>query len=263
MIRSGLVSITFRKHSPAEVVALAAQAGLKAIEWGGDVHVPHGDVDQARAVRQMTEDASLQVAAYGSYYRVGHEEPCPFASVLDTAVALGAPLIRVWAGKQGSDAADDAYRARVVEDSRQIAELAADAGLEVAYEFHGGTLTDTGESARTLLEDVSHPHMNTYWQPPVWATVEQALGTLETVLPWLRNVHVFSWRRAASGQGTTRLPLAEGEAAWMRYLPVAACTGRDSYAELEFVQDDAPGNLLRDAATLGEWLSCVNAAKDR
>ncbi|MFN2155934.1 MAG: sugar phosphate isomerase/epimerase, partial [Anaerolineae bacterium] len=97
MIRSGLVSITFRQLSPAEIVARAAQAGLEAIEWGGDVHVPHGDVDAARTVRRTTEEAGLQVAAYGAYYRVGHEEPCPFADVLESAVALGAPLIRVWA----------------------------------------------------------------------------------------------------------------------------------------------------------------------
>jgi 3-dehydroshikimate dehydratase len=258
MIRSGLVSITFRQLSPADIVALAAQAGLDAIEWGGDVHVPHGDVARAREVRRTTEDAGLQVAAYGAYYRVGHEEPCPFASVLDTAVALGAPLIRVWAGKQGSDTADDAYRARVVEDSRQIADLAAGAGLDVAYEFHGGTLTDAGASARQLLEAVAHPHMGTYWQPPVWATVEQALGTLNAVLPWLCNVHVFSWRHSEPGQGTIRLPLAEGEAAWMRYLPIVASTGRECYAEIEFVQDDAPASLRNDAATLGRWLSRVN-----
>ena len=211
----------------------------------------------------MTEEAGLQVSAYGSYYRVGHDEPRPFASVLDTAVALGASLIRVWAGKQGSDAADDAYRTRVVEDSRQIADLAAGVGLEVAYEFHGGTLTDTGESARDLLQAVSHPYLGTYWQPPVWATVEQGLETLDAILPWLRNVHVLTWRRSGPGQGTTRLPLAEGEAAWMRYLPVIASTGRDCHAELEFVQDDAPGSFLRDAATLGEWLGRVNGAKDR
>jgi 3-dehydroshikimate dehydratase len=252
MIRSGLVSITFRKRSPAAIVALAAQAGLDAIEWGGDVHVPHGDVGQARAVRRMTEDAGLQVSAYGSYYRVGHDEPCPFGGVLDTAVALGAPLIRVWAGKQGSDAANDAYRARVVEDSRRIADLAAGAGLDVAYEFHGGTLTDTGASARDLLQAVFHPHLGTYWQPPVWATVEESLETLDAILPWLRNAHLFAWRRSGRGQGTTRLPLAEGEGAWMRYLRVIASTGRDGFAELEFVQDDAPESLRRDAATLGE-----------
>jgi sugar phosphate isomerase/epimerase len=141
--------------------------------------------------------------------------------------------------------------------------MAATAGLEVAYEFHGGTLTDTAASARALLEAVSHSHMGTYWQPPVLATVEQALDALAAVLPWLRNVHVFSWRRDGPGQRTTRLSLAEGEAAWMRYLPLIASTKRDAYAELEFVQDDAPESLLRDAATLAGWLARVNQGEGR
>ena len=125
MIRSALVSITFRKLSPAEIIGLVKQAGLDGIEWGGDVHVPHGDVARAGEVRRMTEDAGLQVSAYGSYYRVGHEEPCPFEQIVETAVALGAPDIRVWAGKQGSEASDAAYRNLVVDTSRRIADLGA------------------------------------------------------------------------------------------------------------------------------------------
>ena len=49
------------------------------------------------------------VAAYGSYYRVGHPKTGPFEAVLASAAALGAPHIRVWPGSQGSDSADEAY----------------------------------------------------------------------------------------------------------------------------------------------------------
>ena len=41
---TGLVSVTFRDKTPAEIVSEVKKAGLDAIEWGGDVHVPHGDV---------------------------------------------------------------------------------------------------------------------------------------------------------------------------------------------------------------------------
>ena len=78
------------------------QAGLDGIEWGGDVHVPHGDLRRAREVRDMTRSEAIRIASYGSYYRVGDRAPTSFEKVLDTAVELGAPLIRVWAGKQGS-----------------------------------------------------------------------------------------------------------------------------------------------------------------
>ena len=60
----------------------------------------------AREVRGLTEAAGLTVAAYGSYYKAGHSEAAglPFPQVLDTALALGAPVIRVWAGPAGSAA---------------------------------------------------------------------------------------------------------------------------------------------------------------
>ena len=78
MFLPGLVSITFRQLSVAETIALVTQAGLAAVEWGGDIHAPHGDEAQARAIARMGADAGLRVAAYGSYYRVGHPETGPF-----------------------------------------------------------------------------------------------------------------------------------------------------------------------------------------
>ena len=248
MIRSGLVSITFRQLTPQAIVDLVAQSGLDAIEWGGDVHVPHGDVAQARLVRQMTEDAGLAIAAYGSYYRVGHGEPAPFKAVVESAVALGAPTIRVWAGKQGTAAADDAYWARIVEDSRAIGDLAQQAGVVVAYEYHGNTLTDTNASALRLLRTVAHDNVKTYWQPPGGATLDENLASLDAILPWLVNVHVFSWREI-NGQ-RERMLLDAKEVEWAQYLSKVTTTGRDHFAMIEFVRDDDPANFLKDAETL-------------
>jgi hypothetical protein len=156
MLHSGLVSITFRQLSPREIIRLVVQAGLEGIEWGGDIHIPHGDLVRAREVRRMAAEAGLRIAAYGSYFRVGHEDSGPFKVVLETALELEAPLIRVWAGTQETDMADAAYFQRVVKDSRRIAELSAQAGIRIAYEFHANTLTDTNEAARKLLNTGSH-----------------------------------------------------------------------------------------------------------
>jgi sugar phosphate isomerase/epimerase len=133
-IQSGLVSITFRKLTPRQVVESAAAAGVAGIEWGGDVHVPHGDLAKAADARRLTADAGMVVAAYGSYYRAGQSEKdgLPFERVLETARELGAPLIRVWAGHKGSADVDPVYRAGVIEDCLRIAELAARAGIGVA-----------------------------------------------------------------------------------------------------------------------------------
>jgi sugar phosphate isomerase/epimerase len=258
MIHSGLVSITFRKLTAAQIIELVAQAGLEGIEWGGDVHVPHGDLRTAREVAVMTAQAGLNVAAYGSYYRVGHETDVGFDAIIATARELGAPTIRVWAGNQGSGEATDAYRDHVASETRRIADLAAAAGMTISYEFHSGTLTDTNTSALALLRAVDHPAARAYWQPPVGAEVEYCLQGLSAVLPWLSNVHVFHWQPAHD-----RRALDEGSQVWRRYLQVLASTGRDHYAMIEFVSEDAPVSFLDDAETLKGWLQSVNVHRPR
>ena len=252
-IRSGLVSVTFRQLAPEEVIPLAAQAGLDGIEWGGDVHVPHGDIEQARRVRRRTLDAGLAVASYGSYYRVGDVEPCPFEAVLATALALGAPLIRVWAGKRASAEADAGYRERVVSDARRIGELASQSGIHIAFEFHVGTLADGLDTTLQLLRAVAHNNVKTYWQPPLGSLLADNLAAIAAISPWLANVHVFHWGPTPREQ----MALAEGAAVWLPYLRRIAAAPGERFAMLEFVKDGAPQSFVADAATLLSWLRRV------
>ena len=253
MIHPGLVSITFRALTPAQVVALVRSAGLRGIEWGGDIHVPHGNTARAREVRELTLEAGLTVAAYGSYYRAAQSEAAglPFGHVLDSAIELGAPTIRVWAGPAGSAACSPELRAQVVADLRRITALAAAARVTVSLEFHNGTLTDTAESTRRLLDEVGHPNLFTYWQPPLDRDTADCAADLRLLLPRVTHVHVYHWRPAS----TDRLPLADGADRWREFLAIAAGAPGDRYAMLEFVERDAPECFLRDAATLKAWLT--------
>ena len=253
MVRPGLVSITFRALSPAQIVTLVRQTGLRGIEWGGDIHVPHGNSARAREVRELTQEAGLEVAAYGSYYRVGQSESVglSFASVLESAIELGAPTIRVWAGTVGSDTANSELRGHVAADLRRIATLASAARISISLEFHNGTLTDTADSTTRLLEDVASPNLFTYWQPPLDRDTPGCVRDLRQILPKLTNVHVYHWRPAS----TDRLPLADGAERWRKFLEVADDAACDRYAMLEFVERDAPECFLRDALTLKEWLT--------
>lgn len=94
----GVCSLTLRDCTPRGVVEMVSRAGLEAIEWWGGGHVPTGDLELAREVGKISRDAGLSVSTYGSYHRVGTDESPAFSKVLETAVALGAPSIRVWAG---------------------------------------------------------------------------------------------------------------------------------------------------------------------
>lgn len=267
MLQSGLLSITFRQLEAAAVIDLAAEAGLDSIEWGGEehniphqrwqapVHVPHGATDTAVRIREQTAAAGLAISAYGSYYRVGESEAAgqPFAAVLDTAQALQTPTLRVWAGRQGSAEASPEYRAAVVQDSQRIAAMAAEAGITVSFEFHGDTLTDTNESALQLLREANHSNLQTFWQPHNGTDMEERLGGLKSILPWLSNVHIFYWRNFRD-----RFPLAEGENIWLPFLRTIKESGRDHYVSMEFVQDNDPDNFRRDAKVLKRWLAQVN-----
>jgi hypothetical protein len=227
-MRPGLCSVTLRGLGVEEVAAVAARAELEAIEWGADVHVPPGDLGAAERARA----AGPAVASYGSYWRA--DDPLDeFAVVVASARALGAPRVRIWAGRPGSD------RAAVAEGVRAAVELAG--SLEVALEFHGGTLTETPESAVELLE--AAPGARTYWQPPQGVPDAEALSGLRAVRPWLAALHVFSW-----WPRDQRLALAERAGLWREALALAG----DVDALLEFVPGDDPAAVVRDARTLGE-----------
>lgn len=105
-LHPGLCSITFRELGVERIVDLAAEAGLSGIEWGSDVHVKPGDVVTAERVKRLCTDLGLSCPSYGSYARCEDVVQDAFDAVLDSAEALSAQTVRVWAGRQGSAEAD-------------------------------------------------------------------------------------------------------------------------------------------------------------
>lgn len=252
-MRIGLVSVTYRPLSPRDIVDLSRKAGLDCIEWGGDIHVPPGNPKIAREVAILTRDAGLTVSAYGSYYRLNTSDAdgLPFEHVLESAVALNAPTIRVWAGNRASAESDTAYRQAVAADALRIADLAQKAGITISYEYHGNTLTDSIASAVALLESTKHPAIKTLWQPINGAEMETCCESLRSVLDRLSNVHVFHWWPSTK----ERHPLSEGAPRWKTYLDILRQAKKNPDLMLEFVPQDDPEILAREAATVRSWLA--------
>lgn len=254
--KTGLCSITFRQLNIAQIVELVKKAGLDAIEWGGDFHVPPGGLIAARDARRITEEAGLAVSSYGSYYRVLDEKGAvqDFDPVLETALEMGVDTIRIWAGHRGSDVADAAYWNRLVEHSMQIADQAAEHHVRLAYEFHQNTLNDTNESAVRLLTELNHANLYTYWQPIYWGPgMDYRLQGLKALRERILNLHVFYWLYDSDKQKRESRPLAEGAEDWLQYLAVNLSAG-EHFALLEFVRDNDPERFLADAETLKNWL---------
>ncbi|MCX5205429.1 sugar phosphate isomerase/epimerase [Streptomyces sp. NBC_00237] len=241
--RLGLCSVTFRRLPAAEVARCAEAAGLEVVEWGADVHAPPGEPDTVRAVREVSDRSGLACCSYGSYFRATPGELTEFPAVARAAVILGAPRIRVWAGTTGSEATAPDERHTTVACLREAARIAADHGLELAPEFHRGTLTDTVASTVRLLDEVDSDTVRTYWQPPLDVPDEEALSGLAELGDRVTAVHAFSW-----WPGNSRLRLAEREGLWTAALRLL--NGRGVEALLEFVPGDDPAVLGREAATL-------------
>lgn len=255
-ILAGLCSVTLRHLGVAEVADLAAACGLQVMEWGGDVHVPHGDLRAAADAAHAGELAGLRVCSYGSYLFADDGAEASLPAVLDTAEALGAPLVRVWAPFGVEPGAPGDQVACVVRSLESVASGAADRGLGVYLEFHGGTLTATAGSAASLVSAVAAPNLWCAWQPPYWdrRTPAEERDDLEELGDRLGPLHVYAW----SPDGH-RHPLATEGDRWPTRLAVA--TARAGVgprpALLEFVAGDDPANLAADAATLRSWIGAL------
>lgn len=246
-IRTGLTSVTFRKKTIDEIVGLAQKARLDGIEWGGDIHVPAGDIKAAQHAAKATAGAGLSVLSYGSYFHGDEGED--FAPVLESAKALGAPMIRIWAGRFPYEECSPEEFSRCVKAFQNAAGLAAKEGIAIGFEYHRGTLTQTHAGAAALLDAISRENVSCYWQPNPDISLEEQLVEIDTLLPRLSTVHVFYW----TGKNVPH-PLSEGLPLWEQYVEHLDKTGAPRSMILEFVEGDSPEAFLRDAATLRQLL---------
>lgn len=239
-MKKGVVSVTFRKKTPEEVIDIVKKAGLTHIEWGGDVHVPHGDVETAKRVGELTRAAGLTVSSYGSYFRDPAAD-LQFEDVLASAVALQTDIIRVWAGKKNFEIATDEEKQAVYDLLSRAVKLAAEHNITVATEYHQNTLTNTLEGTLELLKQV--PGLKTYWQPARVST-EESCEAIRTLGKNIVNAHInhsVDWKIC---------PLKEGAESIRCFLQALQQYSGAKSVMLEFVQDGTDEQFFEDAATL-------------
>lgn len=249
-MKTGICSVSFRKLSFEDVISLAKNAGLDGIEWGGDVHVPAGDVVLAKKVLNKTNDAGLEVLSYGSYYYLGDgsvEDKPNFDKILASAKALKVNVIRIWGGHKNAEVlTDDEYKA-LIDETRVIADLAKAEGIKIAFEFHNNTITNSCNSAIRFMEDVAHDNVGLYWQYSIEKSVEDNLADITRVLPYMVNVHVYHYNASMN-----QLLLDEdgGESRWARCIAPIAADNKDHNFFLEFTKGGLEENAIHDAKVL-------------
>ncbi|MFI7295571.1 sugar phosphate isomerase/epimerase family protein [Streptomyces sp. NPDC050121] len=206
--------------SVPEVLALASAHGYHGVELRAHPEEPvHPGIspDERAAVAAAFRAAGVAVLGIAGYARVA--APGDDAAVveevrtlIDLAVDLGAPYVRVFpGGADGQSAADaDAVAARRLGTA---AEHAADRGVRILLETHDSHRT--GADAMRVLGLVGHRQVGALWDVMhTWLGGEQPLETYAALSPYLGYVQV---KDIASAEDTTPLALGAG------VLPLAEC----------------------------------------
>lgn len=245
---TGLCSATFRHLNVDEIIDFAVKAKLNRIEWGGDLHVPSGDFEKAKEVCKKMNDAGLVTTSYGSYYKLGDEEEyfAMFSSLVETAVRLNAPRIRIWAGSIASSKISPSRCDAMIDELKEICEMAHKKDLNVSLEFHRNSLNDNAESCLNILQKANCPNLSTYWQITPNLEHRLRLEELAAIKDYLSAIHVFYW-----AENNIRYPLKEADEMWSAYKDIVKDIEVDYL--LEFVKDDTVEQGLKDAKYLN-WL---------
>jgi len=248
----GLTSISFRGLGYKEIIDMCGKNKVDLIEWGGDIHVPPGNLELAKEVGEATRARGIKTLSYGSYYHISQNENIKgsFSVILDTAKALGCQLIRIWAGNTSNvKDIEQEYKKNVLE-LKVICGMAAEKDMMIGLEYHRGTLTETKEMTLRLLKDVNSKNLCTYWQPNPDISHKERLEEIRLLQKYICNVHVFHW--VAGKEGDVRMPLSAGRKQWSQYwdlLKNCNCPGI-----IEFVKGDKAKQFEEDIQELKEIL---------
>ena len=238
----GLVSISFRKHSPKEILEAMKTAGLTCIEWGSDVHAPCDDEANLAYLVQLQKEYGIECSSYGTYFKFGESNLGELANYIKAAKALGTDILRLWCGLKNSQDYSAAEKETLFAECKEAAKIAEAEGVILCMECHNNTYTNTKESALELMQAVDSKHFRMYWQPNQYRTEDENIQYATLLKDYTYHLHVFNW------EGNNKYPLAKGKEIWKEYL---ACFDGNTLL-LEFMPDGQIESLQTEANALKE-----------
>ena len=241
--RLGLVSVSFRQHTPREILEATKAAGLACIEWGSDVHAPCHDVSRISAIAELQRVYGIQCSSYGTYFRLGETQTDELPRYIEAAKMLGTDVLRLWCGKKSGAHMSAEERAHLFDQCHHAARIAEENGVIFCMECHRATFTERPDDAIALMQAVQSPHFRMYWQPFQWLRTEESAAIAKAIAPYTEHIHVFNWK------GEERYPLMDAVDEWRQCL-TAFTTPRTLL--LEFMPDDSLASLKREADALKE-----------
>lgn len=241
--RLGLVSISFRKLSPRQIIDAVRENGLSVIEWGSDVHAPCSDKAAIDGIVRDMKESGVYCSSYGTYFRLGVTPISELEGHIAAAKALGTDILRIWCGNLGYSELTAEQKAHIQSEGRKAADVAKKHGVTLCLECHNGTYTDCVEGALEILGAVGSEHFQMYWQPNQFKSVESNIEYAKAVADRTKVIHVFNW------EGKEKYPLSLATETWKKYL---GCFSKDVILLLEFMPGGELYELSAETAALKE-----------
>ena len=236
----GLVSVSFRGHSPREILSAMKECGLEYIEWGSDVHVPP---EKANEIVGLQREFGIKCSSYGTYFRLGVTPMGELEKYIQAAKILGTDILRLWCGDKNSGDYSPDEKNSLFTACSMAAELAEKHGVTLCMECHNYTYTNMKESAAELMSAVDSDNFKMYWQPNQYVSREENLAYARLLSDKTVHLHVFNWA------GDDKFPLAGAIDLWKEYL---SCFEGGRTLLLEFMPDDMLSTLKTETESLKE-----------
>lgn len=236
----GLVSVSFRSHSPTQILAAMNDAGLSFIEWGSDVHCPK---EKAEEIAALQTRYGITCCSYGTYFRLGISSMEELPAYIAAAKILGTDILRLWCGNKNSEEYTEAEKEHLFRKCREAAVLAERNGVILCVECHNKTYTNKKEAALELMQAVDSVAFRMYWQPNQHRSEEENIAYAKLLAPYTIHIHVFNWK------GKEKYPLGEAKGIWREYL---SCFAEERTLLLEFMPDGKIESLETEAEALRE-----------
>ena len=251
MLKLGLTSVTFRELSADDIINYAKKCSLSAIEWGSDAHVLPGDTKTAEAVKEKTISAGICVSSYGSYFRLGKNDD--INKYIASAKALGTNIIRIWSGCKASCDVTESEYAPLLEETKAVCRAAAAENIQIAFEFHNDTYTDSKASALRLMNDAACENLGMYFQYDPRISEKKNEETLKALTPYLKIVHVFY-----VDSDFCRYSVKDGEALWRSFIKILHESSTDTYMLFEFLKNSDLQGLKEETEIMKKLLCEVD-----
>lgn len=207
-----------------EAMAVVAAAGFSRIDLLG--RMPHFSLDAEEwdpaAAAAMAQTHGLTIANLATYVGAGfasadeaerQKEWADVRRAIDIAAQVGARSIRGFRSPKYDNAADVP---RIVPWIKRCAEYAAEKGVYMGLENHGGGISGVPEVCRDLADQVGSPYFGVLYDPCNLHTrgTDYRRG-LETMKDHIVHVHLKDGTSENASQKHTMLGEGEIDVAWI------------------------------------------------